>query len=805
MTNFHFDAASGIATPNMLRRRSVELLEFPLIREQLAAFARLPISRELALELDPAYDAATVARRQQETAEALLVLTQGSSNDLAMERDTRPLLERVGKGGVLTGEELIAVADALELVRRAKSVGTQLRARTPQLRAIARNIPDFRQLEQRLRKHLTPSGELADDATPYLRQLRQEGRKAYRQATTALERFIDSSDIQEVLQERLITVRAERLVVPLKAEFRGRMPGIVHDVSDSGATLFIEPLANVPLCNAWRECTAAEQEETERILRQLCGMVAHQATDITHAMEAAGRMDLALAKARYAQSCRGTAVEAPEQELRLVDARHPLLSGPVVPVSLALEPPLTGLVITGPNMGGKTVALKALGLLVLMHQAGLQVPVAPTTRLAVVDGVYADIGDQQSIEHSVSTFSSHISAITGILDAVTPRSLVLLDELGTSTDPEEGSALARAILAHLAEIGVPTVITTHHRTVAAFAEEHLAMRNASVELDPATLKPTYRLTVGLPGRSYAMAVAQRLGLDARVLEAAGSFLHPDHQAAEALLATLQEERYRTRLRLQEAETAQAGAEGLRRELEQRLEEVERARVRVVEETKQQLQGEARALMTRLKQAEVAAAWEPRPGTGEPPPPRVSQEAREQVAEVQRLLRSRIWGQPSKAPRRRGALAVGDVVEVSPLGFTGTVTAAPDDAQRVEVLVGSARIRLDASRLHKVAGAPEPPAPGRVSVRLRADRPVLGSEPELDLRGLRLHESLERLDRFLDDALAQGAARVRIIHGKGTGVLRQGVWKHLASHPAVRRYDFASAQQGGDGATDVEFA
>ena len=793
------DVLATALTGEELRRRSLDLLEFPRVRETLASHTHLPIARELALSLTPAYDAEAVRRRQQETAEARLLLDETGEVDLATDRDVRPVLRRALLDGVLTGEELVAVADSLELVRRAKAIGSRLQGKTPLLRATAKSIPDMRSLERAVRSKVAPSGELLDDATAYLRQLRQEVRAAYEKAVRPLERLIGSDLGHEVLQERLVTVRAERLVVPVKAELRRRLPGIVHDVSDSGATLFIEPLSNVTLCNTWRERAAEEAEESLRVRRQLSSAVARRAAEAGEALEQAARLDLALAKARYAQVCHAAPVRTaddPTPGLHLVEARHPLLPGSVVPVSMALEGPVAGLVITGPNMGGKTVALKTLGLLALMHQAGLQPPAEAPTVLPVFDGVYADIGDQQDIERSVSTFSSHISNIARILDAATPRSLVLLDELGTSTDPEEGSALAKAVLAHLADRGVRTVVTTHHRTVAAFVEEQEALENASVELDPETLLPTYKLTMGLPGRSYALAVAERLKLDPQVVRAAKEFQDPGHQATEALLEGLQAERHRTRKQLHEAEEAQQRAAALQQELEQRLEELAQAQERVVEETRQGLLAQAKEVLAALRRAEAAATWEP-------PPPRVTDEARREVAEVQRRLRSRLWGRTAPAPSQRGRLTAGDLVEVGALGFTGTVLALPTDDRKVEVLIGSARVLLPASRLRKVGTAAVPATKPTTSVRLDSGRPVLAPEPELDLRGMRLHEALERLDSLLDQALAQGRRNLRVIHGRGTGTLRQGVWKHLAHHPAVERYDFAGRERGGDGATLVE--
>jgi DNA mismatch repair protein MutS2 len=445
------------------------------------------------------------------------------------------------------------------------------------------------------------------------------------------------------------------------------------------------------------------------------------------------------------------------------------------------------------------VALKTLGLMVLMHQSGLQLPCEPSTRLPLVDGVYADIGDQQDIEAAVSTFGSHIISISGILNNVTENSLVLLDELGTSTDPEEGSALARAILAHLADRDVPTVVTTHHRTVAALAEELPSLENASVELDPVTLAPTYRLTMGLPGRSYAMAVAERIGLDPAIIRAAKGYQDPDHRKAEELLSSIQEERHRIRIQLQNAEAAERRSEELARELEQRLDQLAADQTKVVEDVRRELQAEAKRVQARLKQAETAASWTT--FRQEPPPPRVVEDAREEVADVQRLLRSRVWGREAKPAPRNKPISVGDIVEMGSMGFTGRVISAPDGDQKLEVQIGSARIRMELSRLRKTDRTLEEPSTPETMIMLRPSNET--ADRDLDLRGLRVHEALERLDDYLDQSIAQGVARVRIVHGRGTGALRQSVWRHLAGHSAAASYEFAPKDRGGDGATEVE--
>ncbi len=791
------EALPALPSAEELRRRSIELLEFPRVLEALAAHTRTPMSRERALALTPAHDAAGVTQLQQETAEAALLIDAGAA-DLTLSRDPRPLLQRAAMRGALAGDELIVVADALELVRRAKALGGSERGKTPLLRVLARHIADFRSLEREVRGKLTPLGELKDDASPMLRQLRRESRDAYQAATGGIQAVIDSDAASEALQDRLFTIRADRLVLPIKADFKGRIPGIVHGVSDSGATLFVEPLVNVSRANRWREAEAAEREEELRVLRQLSASVSRRAAEALSALDIAGRLDAALAKARYARTYDGVTLAGHADRTELVAARHPLLRG-AVPVSLTLRPPVNALVVTGPNTGGKTVALKTLGLLALMRQSGMMLPCAPDTKLPLVDSVYADIGDQQSIERAVSTFSSHVTAIIGVLEHATRDSLVLLDELGASTDPEEGSALAKAVTARLAERGTPTVITTHHRSLAGFADEHERVGNASVELHPQTLRPTYKLTMGLPGRSYAMEIASRLGLGEEVVAAAQGYLDPRHREVEGLLASIQSERHIAREKLDEAEAQRAEAARLAADLARRIEELEAAQAAVVEQVRGELLAEAKQVRAKLRQAESAAEWQA--FRDAPPPPRVIEQAAADVAEAQRTVRAKSFGKAESAPRRKPRLRAGESVEIGALGFRGVVLTEADASDRVEVQVGSARLRLEASRLRR-AGEPVAEQEGRSSVSLAYPAESPRVSEQIDLRGERAHEALEKLDQWLDAALAQGLSNVRIVHGKGTGALRRAVWRHLASSAAVASYEFAPRERGGDGATEA---
>ena len=511
--------------PEALRERSLHLLEFHLVREKLAGYTTFYPARELAFSLMPSYEPSQVARRQQETTEARRFLETGSSIDLAEAKDLRQALQRAALGGTLTGEELRDLHDTLKAAREARAAIIRQK-NIPILGTIAQNMPVMRELESNLSSTIGRSGEVLDSASPTLKELRAESRSALQRLTDSLERTIRRMQRHGIIQEPVITQRNGRMVLLVKTEMKHRLPGIVHDVSDSGATLFVEPMAAIGLGNRWRELRLAEEREEERVVRVLSAKVETSSSDILRGLELLADLDMSMAKARFSLAVNATAsnvIEGERQYISLTDARHPLLKGDVVPITLKIGDPSSLLLITGPNAGGKTVALKAIGLLTLMAQSGLHLPAREATT-SLFDGVYADIGDQQSIQQSLSTFSSHIKNLRDIMDQATDRSLVLIDELGTSTDPEEGSALAKAILHHFCLRGVTLVATTHQRDVAAFVQEQPGMTNASVELAPKTLAPTYRLTQGLPGRSYALTIASRLGLENGTVEHARSLL-----------------------------------------------------------------------------------------------------------------------------------------------------------------------------------------------------------------------------------------------------------------------------------------
>ena len=785
--------------PLDLRGDAQRLLEFPLVRERLAGYASFPLAREMALDLSPSYELTEVVRRQAETAEARRFLETGASLDVAGAKDLRQPLQRSSLGGILTGEELRALGDTLGATRSVRNAILRVK-QLPILEEMARELPVPPDLEKELAASIGSQGEVLDSASPGLRELRSEAQSAHQRLTDSLQRTVRRVDRHNILQEPIITQRNGRMVLLVKTEMKHRLPGIVHDVSDSGATLFVEPMACIGLGNRWRELKMAQEREEERVIRSLSSKVEALSVDLLLGLELLGRLDLAMAKARYAVAINATSPTVLESEqgyLGLTDARHPLLEGEVVPVSVNMGDGWSLLLITGPNAGGKTVALKTIGLLSLMAQAGLQTPAREVT-IALFDGIYADIGDHQSIQRSLSTFGSHIQNIGAIMAQASSRSLVLIDELGVSTDPEEGAALAKALLRQFLQRRVTCVATTHQREVAAFVQEQPGMMNASVELDPATLAPTYRLTVGLPGRSYALSIATKLGLAGEIVEDARSLLSPVHRSAESLFKELQDERRLAAEKRMEAEAALAQVDGTRAELEEQLAAIRDAKSEMMEEARHQLQLKVDDVNRRIRELERL----PMVHVPAPAPAQGIKQARKEVAQVRRELRSPVWEPP---PSRRGdwlkQLRAGDRVYLRGVGQPVEVLTPPDEAGLVEVLMGSMRARLPVYQVDRLAG------PGRELSRdtvIYSRRTKGQVSPELDLHGRRVEEALERVEGYLNDAVMAGLSSVRISHGVGTGALREAIREYLRGHALVKS---AGPDEGmpTDGATVVELA
>ena len=787
-----------------LRESALKLLDFDEIRQRLADQTTFYEARRLALEIRPSFDPDEVETLQRETADAKALIEEIGDLTLQSDTDTSESVTRAALGGVLTGNELLAVAESLEVHRRASSAVQRAANVAPLMAELAELIPDLQEIQRQVRSKITRRGEVSENATPSLRALRSQVRWAYERVNDSLQEFIQSTNVREALQDPIIAVRGDRLVVPVKAERRHRISGIVHDASNTGATVFVEPFSTVELCNQWRELVLEEEREVLRVLRDLSSLVGAVADDIRVANRTTAKLDFALARARYARRLESVRPEmaADAQNLRLVNLRHPLLGLEGVPLTVSIGPNWSALVITGPNTGGKTVAMKNVGLAALMHQSGLQISAEEGSALPVFKGVFADIGDSQSIADSVSTFGSHMRSVIRILRHAGPDSLVLLDELGTSTDPEEGSALAKAIIAHLARKRAMTIVTTHHRNVAAFAEASEDMMNASFQLDPHTLEPTYRMTVGAPGRSYAMAVAERLGLPIEILGESRELMEPQHLLFEDWLNELQRERHQLQTNLEDTSRMRAEAESLRRELEEQVEYLVGRRDDMLDSARASIMGRFQEINRRLEGAEASLKWAVPETVGA-----AAISVRDRIERIRRDLAA--IETPAPARRRRLSdrpLAKGDTVFIRGMNLQGEIASISESGEDAEVSIGRVRVNVDLHRLSRVeveeadTESPEPETPN-VQKFLAPSLESL----ELDLRGLRVDDAQIRLDDFLDHAVRDSLSKIRVIHGRGTGALRNVVREHLRHHRAVRNFGPEPRERGGNGATWVELA
>ncbi len=786
--------------------RSIELLEFPLVRARLAAATSFPPSRGLAETLEPSADRVVVARRLDETDQTRALLSEHPGVGIGAARDIGPAVERAARGGRLEPAQFLEIADTLDAtVRLAAALAEE---RRPLLHELARDLHALPALRSTLARSFDPVGELLDTASPRLGGLRAAVRVAYDRLRRRLDSLV-GAELGTALQEPIVTLRNGRYVVPVKAEARSRVKGIVHDASGSGQTLFIEPLVAVELGNAWREAQVAENEEVARILDELSAFVAANADPLRETLAALARFDLWAAKASLAADMDGIRADTADRpEVVLLSARHPGLEGHVVPIDIRIGDGYQALVVTGPNTGGKTVTLRTLGLLSLMHQAGLHVPAATGSRLPVFRDVFADIGDEQSVAQSLSTFSGHLRSIIRIVAEAGPGTLVLLDELGAGTDPTEGSALAQAILDHGIRAGALIAATTHYAELKAYAHTTPGVRNASVEFDLDTLSPTYRLSIGLPGGSQAFAIAERLGLPASIVDDARSRLTETQRSFEATLAAIRStegEVSEARDRARDAEirtiAALRCAEDERRRATREREEIVRAaRVEAdrvlaalrdeVQEIRAGLERETMTIPTleaALERAEASAAAVPEPDTSEAAAP----------AETEVVDRE--WRLGDRATSRSG-------------GWEGRIVALERGGRRVSLEAGGMRVTVDADDLIPSDPATEIPGRGAAAsgadasaasnaAALRVDR-ARSVASSLDLRGARVDEALDALGRYLDDAGLAGLERVLIIHGLGTGALRDAVRREAGGHPLVRSVRPGERGEGGDGATIV---
>lgn len=779
--------------------KSIELLEFPQIREIIAGYTSFPPGRELAQRLDPltSFEDISLLLRQSREARRLLEVDPGFS--LGDVYDIRETVKLAALGKMLEPINLLEVQVTLGALSYLRTKLSRFSEEFPLLWNIARGIVELRDLEKEIAGCLTPEGEIRDEASPRLAKVRNELKGTRSKLYEQLSGIINSPRWRNIVQEPIITEREGRYVIPIKVEDRREIRGIVHDISNTGATAFVEPWVTVELGNTLRELENEEKREQERILQELSRRVGIYHQEILQSLSLVAEIDLALAKAKYARKMRAVEPELLPTEkgslprvLRLVNARHPLLQGNPVPLSVEIGKDFSVLVITGPNTGGKTVTLKTIGLLSLMAQSGIPVPAEEGSIIPIFDNIFADIGDEQSIARTLSTFSWHVTNLVRIVNQVTMHSLVLLDELGTSTDPAEGAALARSLLDYLLRKGCLSVVTTHFSELKAFAHVTPGMQNASLDFDPETMSPTYHLTVGVPGGSNALTTAARLGLPVEIIVTARNMLSKTGQELEILLLDVLKEKQNLAELREEIEKEKKLLEQRHAELEDRLRQIDSEKLRIAGEFRDQLVSETAELFREIRQALADLRKERSKEKVE--------QTRRVLAAVQEKINSGVLTPEMTGSKIEDSIIKpGDLVRIKEAGLIATVLNVFQESRLVELQVGQAKMKVGFDTVEKTGeGSSDKIGSVKVTSTLAQKRVPL----ELDLRGKRAEEVQRLVDVYLNEAAVANLPWVRIVHGFGSGVVRQIVREVLAKHPLVKGYRPGERGEGGDGATVV---
>ncbi|WP_337617201.1 endonuclease MutS2 [Acidaminococcus timonensis] len=783
---------------------AVNTLEFDKVKAMLAKQAGTSLGQKLALDLVSSSRFEQVKLAQEETAEAVQLLDEGRRLPLGGITDISPLVKRTRVGSILEPEDFTAIGDAIDGIRSLKQFLTEDTENAPALRDYGPRLGDFSRLSKQLSSALDEKGNIKDNASVKLQGLRMGILAAKNRVKDKLNSLLHDPMNQKYFQDALVTMREDRYVIPIKQEYRLNFPGVVHDQSSSGATLFVEPMAVVNLNNDIKKYMLEEQAEVERILRTLTGHVGSEADNILESLGVVAQIDLIGAKANLAQKlhcCRPMMIL--QQRVRITKGRHPLLDqNRVVPLDINLGDDFTTLLITGPNTGGKTVALKTVGLFALMAQAGMFVPAAEAI-LPVFGGVYADIGDEQSIEQSLSTFSGHMKNMISILKDVREGDLVLVDEVCVGTDPTEGAALAMAMIEFLYKKKVLTIMTTHYSELKTFAYEHEGMENASVEFDPETLRPTYKLLMGVPGSSNAFYISKRLGLPQEILDEARTFIGEGHSNMERVLQNLEGERREYESRKDEIESLRREAEYRKNQLEQERDKLEKSRNAILRKAREQ----ADELYRNARRESTSILKELRANQD-----MVESRKVEQLAEMSRKVLNKnfsIDGKPMPEGQglTSGNAAVGKRVYVKKLGQSGVITALNGNEVQVRIGVMKMNLKLKDCLLLKEAPS-QPKSTHRTLKRSTSQghnlfvKKAQDATVQIDVRGKTVDEAIPYVDKAIDDALLAGMDRFRLVHGKGTGMLRKGLLEYLNQHPNVKKTEMAPLNEGGFGATIV---
>lgn len=784
-----------------MQQRVMQVLEFHKVKEQVLEHASSSLGKSLVQEMMPSTVLEEVKRRQEETDEATQILRIKGNIPLGGIFDIKPHIKRADIGGMLSPHELMQISSTIHASRMIRKFIEDLQEEEhhfPHLIELTNQIVVLSQLEEAIRMAVDDNGTVLDSASDTLRSLRNQLRAKESKVRERLESMIRSSNAQKMLSDAIVTIRNDRFVIPVKQEYRGHYGGIIHDQSSSGQTLFIEPQSIVQLNNELQGIRVKEQQEIERILIELSGRVADYSEELIVIVNVLGQVDFMFAKARYGRKIKASKPKMNDEgRISLFKARHPLIPiDEVVANDIYLGKDFSTIVITGPNTGGKTVTLKTVGLCTLMAQAGLQIPALDGSEMAVFTSVFADIGDEQSIEQSLSTFSSHMVNIVDILNEVDYGSLVLFDELGAGTDPQEGAALAISILDEVYKTGAKVIATTHYPELKAYGYNRDGVTNASVEFDVETLSPTYKLLIGVPGRSNAFEISKRLGLKENVIESAKSYVNADTNQVEGMIAALEENRRQAERDMEEAHSFMKDAEKLHKDLQKQMAEYYNRKDTLVEKAKEKAQqivekakNEADEVIHQLRKMQTEKQAEIKEHE--------LIEAKRRLEEATPKIKQ--TKKTSNANNQKHAFKPGDEVKVLSFDQKGHLLEQVSDYEW-QVQVGILKMKVNEKDLLYIKSEKVVQARPMATIRGKDFHVNL----ELDLRGERFEDALVRVEKYIDDALLAGYPRVSIIHGKGTGALRQGVQEYLRNHRSVKRIRFGDAGEGGTGVTIVEF-
>ncbi len=781
--------------------RTLKVLEYGKVKAQLAKHAASSLGKEKIEKLTPTTSFEEAVKWQEVTDEATTVLRLMGNVPLGGIHDIRTYAKRAKIGSTLSPHELLSISSTIYASRQVKKFVEELLEKEltiPYLEGFSSELVVLLDLERKINFCIGDHGEVLDGASEKLRTLRQQMKTFESRAREKLENMVRSSSTQKMLSDAIITIRNDRYVIPVKQEYRSSFGGTVHDQSASGATLFIEPQSVVELNNQLHETKLKEHVEIERILMELSQEVAEDADHLIQNVGLLAEIDFMFAKGAYSQKIKGSKPKINNQGyIKLVKARHPLIANDeVVPNDVELGKDYTSIVITGPNTGGKTVTLKLVGLFTLMAQSGLQLPALDGSEMGVFQSVYADIGDEQSIEQSLSTFSSHMVNIVDILKSVDANSLVLFDELGAGTDPQEGAALAISILDEVYKRGARVIATTHYPELKAYGYNREGVSNASVEFDIETLSPTYRLLIGVPGRSNAFEISKRLGLNQDVIENARLHVNSETNQVENMIASLEDNRRMAEQQMEEAEAFRLEAEELRHELKKQLEEFNGKRDRMFEKAEQKASDsiekakeEAEEIIAHLRQLQKQQ--------------HASIKDHELIEARKRLEGAAPHLVKNKKPKKQVAATLnklhpGDEVNVLTINQKGHLIekVSSNDWQ---VQIGIMKMKVNEKNMEYVS-RPKPVETKPLATVRGIDSHV---KLELDLRGERFEDALMKVEKYIDDALLAGYPRVSIIHGKGTGALRVGVQEYVKNHRSIKKARYGEASEGGTGVTIIE--